>query len=275
MTKNIFVPDVSNNQEAARKDSKSEISPNLPNYMLPPTDPLFTGVSFLMGFAVGVVVFYVFYMHIVASVVGGIMIGTVNIFLRQYSAVANRKMKLRAQFLDMLESMSVSMRAGNPLAKALVNAREDLILTYSADSDIIVELDAILQKFNSAIPLSEGFANFAERSGLEDVASFATVYATIEGKSGRADEIIHETQRIISDKMTIEMEIATMMTSAKNEVNTMLFMPLCILLVISYAGAGFMDAIYTTVAGRIVATVGLAIYGLSYLLAQKFSNITL
>jgi tight adherence protein B len=123
--------------------------------------------------------------------------------------------------------------------------------------------------------LSQGFSDLAERSGLDDVKNFAAIYATIEGKSGRADEIIRETQQIISDKMEIEMEIETLMTAAKSEVNIMLLMPLVILGVIGYAGAGFMDAIYTTVAGRFVSTAGLIIFVISYIMARRFSNVKL
>jgi len=71
------------------------------------------------------------------------------------------------------------------------------------------------------------------------------------------------------------MEIDTMMTAAKSEVNIMLFMPLVILGVIGYAGAGFMDAIYTTSAGRIVSSIGLSVFVLSFMLARKFSSIKL
>ena len=52
------------------------------------------------------------------------------------------------------------------------------------------------------------------------------------------------------------MEIDTLMTAAKSEVNIMLVMPLVILGIIGTAGAGFMDAIYTEPAGRAVATGG-------------------
>ena len=131
----------------------------------------------------------------------------------------------------------------------------------------------ITKKFYNAIPLSESFADFARRSGLEDVASFASIYATIEGKSSRADEIVRETQQIIADKMEIEMEIDTLMTAAKSEVNIMLFMPLVILAVIGYAGAGFMVAIYTEPLGRVVATGGLIVFIISFIMARKFSNV--
>ena len=232
-------------------------------------------MAFLTGFAVGFLVIYIFYKLFQLSIAGGIVFGAFNIFLAARSAVGKRKLNLRIQFFDLLEAMSVSMRAGNPLLKSLVNAREDLTLMYPEDSDIITELDIIIGRFNNAVPLSEAFADFAGRSGLEDIASFASIYATIEGKSSRADEIVRETQQIISDKMEIEMEIDTLLTAAKSEVNIMLFMPLLILGVIGYAGAGFMDAIYTTDAGRIVSTGGLIVFIISFILARKFSTVKL
>lgn len=230
-------------------------------------------LAFLVGFVGGFVVFFVFYKLILLSVVGGVIVGIVNIFSAQKNAMKKRLMKLRTQFYDLLEAMSVAMRAGNPVLKAMESAREDLSLIYSEDSDIIVEVDIILRKFNNAISLSEGFADFAERCGLEDVASFASVYQTIEGKSSRTDEIIRETQQIIGDKMEIEMEIDTMMTAAKSEVNIMLFMPLLILLIIGYAGSGFMSAMYEPGIGRVVATGGLVMFIISFIMARKFSNV--
>lgn len=232
-------------------------------------------IAFLVGFIAGFAVLFIFYQILVLGLAGGLAVGIVNIFMSAQGAIKKRMMKLRMEFFDMLEAMSVAMRAGNPMLKALMSAREDLIMIYPESSDIIIEMDLIISRFHNAVPLSEAFADFAERSGLEDVESFASIYATIEGKSSRADEIIRETQQIIADKMAIEMEIETMMTSAKSEANIMQFMPLVILLIISLAGAGFMDALYTTPVGRIVATFGLIIFCISFLLSRKFSNIKL
>lgn len=229
--------------------------------------------AFLIGFIAGFLVLHVFYQIWVLSLLGGVAVGIVNIYTAQRNKTAARIKKLRLQFFDMLEAMSVSMRAGNPVLKALQSARGDLELIYSENSDIIVELDIILSRFQNAMPLSQAFEDFARRSGLEDVSSFASIYATIEGKSSRADEIVRETQQIIADKMEIEMEIDTLMTAAKSEVNIMLMMPLVILGVIAYAGAGFMDSIYTTNAGRFVATGGLIVFIISYVMAKKFSNV--
>ena len=247
----------------------------VPDYTRSPQSAVDHSLAFLIGFAAGFAVLFIFYKILPLSFAGGALFGTANIFSSAKSAIEKRTVKLRIQFFDLLEAMSVAMRAGSTLLKSLQSAREDLILIYPQDSDIIVELDIIIGKFNNAVPMSTAFFDLAERSGLEDIASFASIYATIEGKSGRADEIVRETQQIIADKMEIEMEIETLLTAAKSEVNIMLFMPLLILGVIGYAGAGFMDAIYTTSAGRAVSTGGLIVFIISYVMARKYSNVKL
>ena len=257
------------------KKIRIDKSVTLSDYNVSTTGALQHITSFLIGLAIGFVILFIFYKIVILALAGGVITGIAYIFIEDQNTVKKRKLSLRTQFFDLLESMAVSMRAGNPVLMALQNSREDLLLIYREDSDIISELDTILGKFNNAVPLSEAFENLAERSKLEDIASFATIYSTIEGKSSRADEIVRETQQIISDKMEIELEIDTLMTAAKSEVNIMLFMPLIILLVIGYAGAGFMDAIYTTGVGRAVSTGGLLIFITSFLLARKFSNVSL
>lgn len=250
-------------------------SAKIPDYSLSQSGGFDHLVAGAIGFGAGFAVLFVFYKIILLSLVGGAILGVVNIFISSQGAVSKRKKKLRIQFFDLLEAMSVAMRAGNPPLKALESAKGDLSLIYAENSDIIIEVNIIIEKFNNAVPLSELFSDFARRSGLEDIANFASVYATIEGKSSRADEIVRETQQIIADKMEIEMEIETMMTAAKSEVNIMLFMPLVILGIVGYAGAGFMDAIYTTATGRIVSTIGLGVFAASFLMARKFSKIKL
>ena len=259
-------------QQETRSSSRNIV---LPDYTRSQSTMIDHCVSFIIGFAAGFLTLFIFYKIVSLSVIGGAAIGIAGIFVAAQGTLKKRTAKLRAQFFDLLEAISVSMRAGSPLIKSLQSAREDLTLIYPADSDIITEVDIIIGRFNNAVPISAAFSDLAQRSGLEDIASFASVYATIEGKSGRADEIVRETQQIIADKMEIEMEIDTLLTAAKSEVNIMLFMPLIILGVIGYAGGGFMDAIYSTAAGRVVSTGGLIVFIVSFIMARKFSSVRL
>ena len=272
MKKNIFAE--APTEEAAERPARREVPQlRIPDYTVSNSTVFDHILAFAMGFAAGFLVLFIFYKIIPLAILGGVIVGVVNIFVAQQKAIQKRIRHLRTQFFDLLEAMSVAMRAGNPVLKALESARDDLVLIHGEGSDIITELDIILSRFRNAVPLSAAFSDLAERSGLEDIESFASIYATIEGKSSRADEIIRETQSVIADKMEIEMEIDTLMSAAKNEVNIMLFMPLVILLVIGYAGAGFMDAIYTEPIGRMVATGGLIVFIISYIMARKFSSV--
>lgn len=271
MQSNMF--DASGKSAAEQKPAVKKLY--VPDYSQSPCTLLDHIVAFLIGAAAGFVVLFVFYKIVLLAIIGALAVGTVNIFVSEQNAIRKRRRQLRTQFFDMLEAMSVAMRAGNPVLKALESAKKDLAMIYPEDSDILLEIEIIIQKFHNAVPISKALEDFAQRSELEDIASFAAIYATIEGKSSRADEIIRETQQIIADKMEIEMEIETMMTSAKSEANIMLVMPLVILAVIGYAGGGFMAAIYKTPVGRIVATGGLVIFVVSYFLVKKFSDIEL
>lgn len=275
MAENLFAPQVEEKKQPRSRAKKDEPALIVPDYSVSPSKLFDHILAFLVGYAAGFVVLFTFYQKPILGIICGIPVGVVHIFTASQNASRKRLMKLRTQFFDLLEAMSVAMRAGNPMLKALESAQEDLSMIYPPNSDILMELRLILSRFQNAIPLSEAFGDFARRCGLEDVASFASVYATIEGKSSRADEIIRETQQIIADKMEIEMEIDTMMTAAKSEVNIMLFMPLVILLVIAYAGGGFMNALYTTLPGNIVATGGLIVFCISYVMARKFSDISM
>ena len=263
---------INGKQKESRKAIKKAA---VPDYKKSPSGALDHALAFLKGFAVGAAILFIFYKILPLSIAGGSLYGLVSIFTSAQEAAKKRTVKLREAFFDLLEATSVAMRAGRPLIRAMQSAREDLILIYPEGSDIVVELDIIIGRFNNAVPISNAITDLAKRSGLEDIASFASIYSTIEGKSGREDEIVRETQQIIADKMEIEMEIDTLLTAAKGELNIMLFMPLVILGVIGYAGAGFMDAIYTTGTGRIVSTVCLFVFIMSYLLAKKFSSVKL
>ncbi|MDR2904219.1 MAG: hypothetical protein LBU77_06910 [Clostridiales bacterium] len=271
---NIFAP--APHEENAVSEFKDVIHISAkPDYNITPNKLPQHILSFLIGFALGFVILFVYYQLILLSVTGGLLFGFIYISVGSQNAIRKRMKNLRGQFRDMLEALSVAMRAGNPPAKALQSARADLMLLYNESSDIIVELDIIIGAFNNAVPLSESFHDFAGRSGLEDIESFASIYNTIEGKSSRADEIVRQTQSIICDKMEIEMEIETLMTSAKNEMNIMTMMPLVILLILGYVGSGFMSAIYTTGGGRAAATAGLAIFIFSVVLGRRISRIKL
>lgn len=190
------------------------------------------------------------------------------------STIEKRQRELRLQFKEFLESMSVAVGAGNVEAQAIKSALKDLKIAYNENADIVKEVENILLQYEKGGKLLKNlFQDLADRSGIDDIQSFATIYAVIEGKSDRFGDILLQTQEIIGDKIAIEQEIQTVITSAKSETNMMIVMPIIIVVAMSGMGGGLMDALFTSAVGHLVATVSIAIFAASYIYAVKVSNV--
>ena len=220
------------------------------------------------------VVVYLFYHIIPISVIGGFIIG---IFLEKLyadSTIKKRQKNLRLQFRDFLESMAVAARAGNVEIKAIKSAAQDLRLSYSEQSDIVREIDNIIVQYEGGgIAIKDLFQDFADRSNLPDIQSFATIYGVIEGKSDRFGDIVVQTHEIIGEKIEVEQEIETGITSAKSETYTMLVMPIIVVVMMSAIGEGLLDSLFTTMTGHITATVALVLFVASFIMATKFTDV--
>lgn len=231
-------------------------------------------LAYLFCSVIAGVIVYLFYHLVLISVLIGCIIGIYLEKMYADSTIRKRQIALRLQFRDFLESMSVAVRAGNVEIKALYSALADLSVSYSSKADIIQEVKYILLQYEQGgVELKTVFQDFADRSGLEDIKNFSTIYSVIEGKSDRFGDILLQTQEIIADKIEIEQEILTTISSAKSETNMMLLMPIVIVVVMSSMGGGLLDALFTTVVGHIAATIALVLFAVSYVIATKASII--
>lgn len=220
------------------------------------------------------VIAFLFYHLVLVSVVIGVIAGFFLEKLYAASTITKRQKELRLQFKEFLKSMSVAVGAGNVEIQAVKSALKDLRLSYSSNSDIVIEVENIIKQYEmGGIQLKVLFEDLANRSELEDVRSFATIYSVIEGKSDRFGDILRETEQIISDKIEIEQEIETTITSAKSETMTMLVMPIIIVIAMSAMGSGLTDSLFNTLIGHVAATAALIIFAVSFVLAVKSTDI--
>ena len=231
------------------------------------------GMYVLFSLLVSVVA-YLFYHLIPISLIVGFLAGIFVEKIYAESTIGKRQKVLRLQFKDFLESMNVAVRAGNVEVKAVKSALEDLKLSYNAKADIVKEVENIIMQYEGGgKELKVLFEDLANRSNLEDIRSFATIYGVIEGKSDRFGDILAQMNAIIGDKIEIEQEIETTITSAKSETTTMLIMPIIIVIAMSAMGSGLTESLFETMVGHVAATVALIIFGISYVIAVKSSNI--
>ena len=125
---------------------------------------------------------------------------------------------------------------------------------------------------NSNINIETMLADFADRSELNDIKSCADVFEVSVKQGGNIKDIISATRDIINDKIEIEMEIGTLLSGNKNELNIMMIMPLII--IVSMEGLGSeMTVTGNSPLNILIKIVALGMFAAAYVLGKKITTI--
>ena len=228
--------------------------------------------AFLLGMAGTFVVIYLFFKSMLLGLAAGIAVG---ILIQKYYALhlcEKRKNTLLMQFRDMLEALTSSYSSGKNTNGAFSDAYGDMIQIYGENADIVQELKIILMGINSNINIETMLADFADRSELNDIKSFADVFEVSVKQGGNIKDIISATRDIINDKIEIEMEIGTLLSGNKNELNIMMIMPLII--IVSMDGLGSeMTVTGNSPLNILIKIVALGMFAAAYVLGKKITTI--
>lgn len=237
-------------------------------YHMTKTDYL---LAYLMGILAGGIVAYAFFRDPVFIAAGAAVLAwkAPGIFNRYKKE--QRLKRLLQQFKDLLESLSSSYSAGQNTPSAFTDALEDMSSIYGEESDIVREIQIICGGLANNINIEVLLTDFAKRSGLDDVKSFADVFEVCHRQGGDMKKIVSDTREIINDKIEIEMEIETMLAGNKNELNIMMVMP--IVIVLSLSSLGTMTIVSNSMVNVIVKIVCIAIFALAYAIGKKIVDI--
>lgn len=244
---------------------------------------------FLAAFVVGAAVGYLFYggigkdefgrnttltyiLNVFFCLSAGTAAGIMFLPIRTKQIADRKRNELRIQFRELLEAVSTSIGSGNNVVNSFSSAYKDLSVIYNEDAFIIKEVKLILDGFANNIPIEATLKDFAQRSGIPDIYNFADVFETCYGAGGDIKDVIKSTYDIISEKMEIEMDIATTITSSKTELNTMTFMPVVLIGLIKLSNPGSASN-YTTMSGIISTTVAAVMFVTAYYVGRKVMDI--
>lgn len=228
---------------------------------------------FVIALIVSGAVLYLFYENIFVSIIAGAFCGIAFIPIRTKQMIKKRRQNLTLQFRELLDALSTSIGAGKNVQDAFQGAVEDLANQFTRNSDIVRELEMICSGMYNNIAIENLLMNFAERSGVDDIENFANVFATCYRKGGNINEVIKNTAEIIRDKIEIKMELQTMVSGQKNEMNIMLVMPILFIVVMKSMGGGLIDL--STPIGILSTTGALIIFVIAYFAGQWITNIKL
>lgn len=196
------------------------------------------------------------------------------VFQRTKTAYGKKRLwQLNLQFREALGAISGALMAGYSIENSFREAKQDLMLIYKEDADIMRELIFINQQIQRNQRVEDLLLDFADRSHLEDILNFTEVFVMAKRSGGNLMAILNRTVRNISDKIEIKREIQTLIAGKQMEAKLMTVIPLGIIGYLRLFSAGFLDVLYHNLLGITIMTVVLLLYGLGIYLAEKIVDI--
>ncbi len=246
-------------------------------------------LTFLVGFGGGGILGFIFYgnqfldedgLPTVATAIGNVIIfvlvGLIAckfIFpMRTESLKTKRRKDLRKQFRSFLEALAVSLSSGMNVMDSLLSAHNDLITEYSEDAYIVAEIKEMIDGMQNNIPIEDMMGALGERSSIEDIKNFGVVFELCYRAGGNMKDIVRRTSDIISEKIEIEAEIETALTSNKSQFSVMMIIPVGLVFMMRFLMTGMAES-FATVPGVIATTIAIGIFIGAYKLGNKIMDV--
>lgn len=224
-------------------------------------------MGFLVGFLIGFIAIQIFFGHIIVSAVFAVIPAFAGIKLNQMRLQEKRSDVLLMQFKDMLESLCTSLGSGKNTVDAFADSYNDLRNQFGEDAYIVEEVAILLTGLKNNYTIEQMLSDFADRSQIEDIQSFADVFEVTNRLGGNIVQIIDETRNIIIDKVNIQLEISTLISGKKNELNIMIVLPFVVVTQLGSFGEG------ANLIGILSRVLALAMFVGAYALGQKMIKI--
>lgn len=225
------------------------------------------------GFAGVAVVLYLFYHSVIVSVMLGMGGAMLMLKYMKNDLCRKRKWQLMTEFKDGMDSLVSALVAGYSMEHAMKEAEKDVLLMYGKPNYITKEFGDIAYQLSLHRPLDELLIDFGERSGVEDIMTFAQIYATARKSGGNLVQVMRRTASNIGEKIEIQRDIETMIAGKKMEANCMMIIPLLIIVYMDVFSPGFLSPLYDGLAGRLFMTGALAVYIFSIIWSRRIMDI--
>lgn len=215
---------------------------------------------------------YLFYDSVIAFL---LLIPSAVLFFRKKreELCRKRRQRLEMEFRDVILSVSSNLQTGYSLENAFQEAYKEIVLLYGMESLMAYELNLLLRRLANNEQLEDVLLSMAKRSGVQDIRDFADIFQIAKRGGGNMQAIIANTAEIIGDKQEVRLEIDTIMSEKKLEQTIMRYIPFFIIFYISITSKGYFEGLYHNIAGQLIMTAALIVYGLACRLSDKILNI--
>lgn len=185
-----------------------------------------------------------------------------------------RRRDLSIQFKDALYYLASALGAGKSLETAIRVTLKDLqVLVGDQETMIIRELQYLCHRLDLNEPVELCLADFARRSGMEDIMHFAHVVSICRHSGGNMVEVVKKTAAVISEKMEISLDIQLQLSKQRFEQKVLNLMPFVFIVLLKVGGGGYLEPLYASPQGYIAICLSLGILVLALEVSRRILDI--
>lgn len=236
-----------------------------------------SGKQFALGLLEGLILCagaaFLFYRSPLGMALAGIL-APLYLHRKKIRYTQERKRRLLQHFKSGMQAVSGALAAGYSMENAWRNAEVDLKKLYGESSEFYQELSRMNQKIRMNEPLEKVLAEFALRSGSEDICNFAEIFRYAKRSGGNITAIIRITIERMQEKADIMAEIENAVAAKKAEQKMMNIMLPGILAFVTFSSPEYVSVLYGTPLGVVVMSICLAGYLAACQWSEKLTNIS-
>jgi tight adherence protein B len=184
-----------------------------------------------------------------------------------------RRKELKLQFKDAVQAIAAALAAGYSAENAFREARKDLQLIYTGNTDMVQELSAMERKLDSNQTIETAVEDFAKRSGLPEAETFGEIFAVGKRNGGDLIGIMQDTAETITQIIETERQASMALASRKYEQKVMNLVPFAMILYLRMGCPGFLNPLYGNLVGICVMTASLGLYLLAWHMGKRLLDI--
>lgn len=181
--------------------------------------------------------------------------------------------QLLEEFVNGIRVLNTSLQAGISMENSWREVEKELCLSYGEASLFLQEVREMNHSIALNVPIEKLVLDFAYRSGLEDIITFAELFAYGKRCGGNWRRIIQEVVQHIQDKYDARREIEVMIASKQIEQQVLNVVPLGILLFLQISSWDYMSVLYHNFSGVFCMSICLVGYAAAFLLSERILHI--
>ena len=223
-------------------------------------------------FLIVVIVSFLFYDNLFLLIPGAVFF-LYYVRILQDKLYKKRQRRLRNDFNELLKLIKTELQMGHSLENSFINSYDPLKENIGEKSELSKLLFKIISSIRLNMPITDVLNDFASLTNLDEIKEFVSVVITVKKTGGNMIEAISNTSDIITDTISTNNEIESIIFGKKMEFYIMVLIPFLIVAYLRISFSDFLDVLYGNILGAAIMSVALLIIIGAFIAGNKIIDI--